>query len=177
MRQFQTQSEAEPVVRGLTDFDGFYRAEYRGVVALAAVLSGSRWGAEDLAQDAFWAAHRRWDEVGHYERPDLWVRTVVANKSVSQIRRSVAEAKARTRLGNSRPPLDVMPDESAEVWDAVRRLPRRQAQAVSLVYLEGLSLEEVGVVLRCSSGTVKTHLRRGRAKLARQLGTTDGVTQ
>ena len=39
------ETESEPVVR---DFDSFYRAEYRSVVALAAVLSGSRSAAEDL---------------------------------------------------------------------------------------------------------------------------------
>ena len=60
------------------------------------------------------------------------------------------------------------------MWDAVRRLPHRQAQAVALTYLEGLSVEEVGLVLGCSEGTVKTHLKRGRATLAKRLGTSDG---
>lgn len=156
------------------DFDSFYRAEYRSVVALAAVLSGSRWAAEDLAQEAFAAAHQQWDQVGRYEHPRLWVRQVVANKSVSLIRRSAAGLRARTRLGN---PLPEMPDESTVVWDEVRRLPNRQAQAVALVYLEGFSVEEVGLVLGCSGGTVKTHLKRGRATLARRLGTSDGSEQ
>jgi DNA-directed RNA polymerase specialized sigma24 family protein len=34
----------------------FYKSEYRSVVALAAVLSGSRWAAQDLAQGVFVAA-------------------------------------------------------------------------------------------------------------------------
>ncbi|MGH8947441.1 MAG: sigma-70 family RNA polymerase sigma factor [Acidimicrobiia bacterium] len=165
------QPSAVLVVRS---FDAFYRAEYRSVVALAAVLSGSRLGAEDLAQEAFAAAYRKWDHVGTYEYPNLWVRRVVANKSVSLIRRSVAEAKARTRYGE-RPPLSAMPDESEDVWDAVRRLPRRQTQAIALVYLDGLSAEEAGAVLGCSGGTVKTHLKRGRATLAKKLGDIYGV--
>jgi len=146
------------------------------VVALAAVLSGSRWAAEDLAQEAFSAAYRRWDQVGAFEYPHLWVRRVVANKSVSLIRRSVAETKAGTWFGNSRPPIDEMPDESEEVWDAVRRLPRRQTQVIALVYLDGLSVEEAGEVLGCSGGTVKTHLRRGRETLGRKLGDTGEVS-
>lgn len=152
-------------------------SRYRSVVALAAVLSGSRWAAEDLAQETFSAAHQQWDRVGKYEHPQVWVRRVVANKSVSFIRRSVAQARARTRLGHNRPPLPEMPDESSEVWDAVRRLPRRQAQSVALTYLEGLSVEEVGLVLGCSGGTVKTHLKRARATLARRLATSDGSEQ
>jgi RNA polymerase sigma-70 factor (ECF subfamily) len=162
-------------VRVVQSFDAFYRAEYRSVVALAAALSGSRWAAEDLAQEAFSAAYRRWDQVGAFEYPHLWVRRVVANKSVSLIRRSVAETKARTWFGNGRPPLEQMPDESEEVWDAVRRLPRRQMQVIALVYLGGLSVDEAGEVLGCSGGTVKTHLHRGKETLARRLGETEVV--
>jgi RNA polymerase sigma-70 factor (ECF subfamily) len=151
-------------------FDAFYRQEYRSVVALAAALSGSRWAAEDLAQEAFSAAYREWDRVRGYEAPNLWVRRVVANKSVSLIRRSVAEARARARLGDGRTPLDALPDDSEDVWDAVRRLPKRQTQAIALVYLDGLSIDEAAVVLGCAAVTVKTHLKRGREALARKLG-------
>ena len=44
-------------------FPDWYRAEYHQVVALVYVLSGSRWAAEELAQDAFLEAHRRWETV------------------------------------------------------------------------------------------------------------------
>lgn len=172
MRRSIEEANEVPVVQS---FDAFYRAEYRSVVALAAVLSGSRWAAEDLAQEAFSAAYRQWDRVGAFEYPHLWVRRVVANKSVSLIRRSVAETKARTRFGDGRLPLAEMPDESEDIWDEVRRLPRRQTQVIALVYLDGLSVDEAGEVLGCSGGTVKTHLHRGKEKLARRLGDTEVV--
>lgn len=168
-----TEAQGNVVIR---DFSSFYRSEYRSVVSLAAVLSGSRWAAEDLAQEAFAAAHRQWDVVGSYEFPNLWVRKVVSNKAVSAIRRSVSEARARTLLWNARPRLEAMPDESEMVWEEVRRLPKRQAQAIALVYLEGLSMDEVGAVIGCSGGTVKTHLKRGRATLAKRLGVKLEVT-
>lgn len=168
-----TEAQGNVVIR---DFSSFYRSEYRSVVSLAAVLSGSRWAAEDLAQEAFAAAHRQWDVVGSYEFPNLWVRKVVSNKAVSAIRRSVSEARARTLLWNARPRLEAMPDESEMVWEEVRRLPKRQAQAIALVYLEGLSVDEVGAVIGCSGGTVKTHLKRGRATLAKRLGVKLEVT-
>src|SRR4051812_12592232 len=74
-------------------FEEFYEREYRAVVGLAYALSGSGSGAEDLAQEAFLVAHRDWDRVGTYGRPDVWVRRVVANLSVSVFRRRVVEAK------------------------------------------------------------------------------------
>jgi DNA-directed RNA polymerase specialized sigma24 family protein len=75
------------------------------VVGLAYALSGSRWGAEDLAQDAFLAAHRDWERIGSYEHPGAWVRRVVANLSVSMFRRRATEARAlaRVALGRGEP--------------------------------------------------------------------------
>lgn len=78
-------------------FEALYRREFAGVVALAYVLSGSNAAAEDLAQEAFVAAHRRWNEISRYDDPGAWVRKVVSNMAVSTIRRRVAEAKALHR--------------------------------------------------------------------------------
>src|SRR3972149_8430222 len=61
-------------VRAVPNFESFYRGEYRAVVGLAYALSGSRLAAEDIAQDAFLAAHRQWDRVAFYEQPESWVR-------------------------------------------------------------------------------------------------------
>ena len=61
--------------------------EIRDVVGLSYVLSGSRSGAEDLAQDAFVAAYRLWDRISGYENPGAWVRRVAVNRSISVGRR------------------------------------------------------------------------------------------
>lgn len=47
-----------PAVRVPPQFDTFYADNYRQVVALVYTLSGSTWGAEDIAQEAFLTAHR-----------------------------------------------------------------------------------------------------------------------
>jgi DNA-directed RNA polymerase specialized sigma24 family protein len=78
-------------------FEDFYRREYTPVVGLAYALSGSRSSAEDLAQEAFFAAHRNWEKIASYDQPGAWVRRVVANLSVSAFRRRVTEAKAIAR--------------------------------------------------------------------------------
>ncbi|HEY8676912.1 MAG TPA: sigma factor, partial [Candidatus Dormibacteraeota bacterium] len=50
-----------PAVSETTDkaFDRVFRAEYARVVAIAARVLGDRSRAEDVAQDAFLALHRR----------------------------------------------------------------------------------------------------------------------
>jgi RNA polymerase sigma-70 factor (ECF subfamily) len=159
----------EPVIWPLPDFDAFYEREFDSVAGLAYVLSGSRIDSDDLAQEAFLAAYRRWAEIGRYDDPGAWVRRVIANRSTSVIRRAYVRGKALIRLGGS---LEHAPDlspETVDVWRAIRRLPARQAQATALYYLNDLSLEEVATVLDCAVETVRTHLRRARKTLARYL--------
>ena len=51
----------------------------------------------------------------------------------------------------------------------MRALPAQQARAITLYYLDDLSVEQVARELGCSEGSVKTHLSRGRAALAAHL--------
>lgn len=154
----------------LESFDDFFLREYARVLALAFALSGSRWAAEDLTQDAFLAAHQAWQRISRYEDPAAWVRRVVANKSVSAVRRRVSEAKALARfwsMDRLQAP-DFLASDPA-FWAAVRSLPRKQAQVVALYYLEDLSVSQVADILDIAPGTVKRHLFRARATLARTL--------
>jgi RNA polymerase sigma-70 factor (ECF subfamily) len=107
--------------------------------------------------------------IAAYDQPGAWVRRVVTNLSVSAIRRRIVEAKSLVRLVRERPREPDRPAGDAEFWEAVRSLPRRQAQVVALHYLEDLSVAEVADVLEMAPGTVKKHLHDGRRSLARRL--------
>jgi len=149
------------------DFDDFYRAELPRLVALARALGGST-QADDVAQEAMLAAYRNWRRVSDLQHPAGWVRRTCANLAVSHYRRRVIELRALTRLA-SRPdaaPLDA-PDE--EFWEAVHRLPPRQAQTVALRYVYVLDISEIAETLDISEGSVKQHLSRARARLAHEL--------
>lgn len=163
-------SDPVALVRGRT-FEDLFRKEYPSVVALAFALSGSRWVAEELAQEAFIAAHRNWSRIAGYDQPGAWVRRVVTNLATSAIRRRIVEAKALVRLGIGERHREPQRELDMEFWEAVRALPRRQSQVVALHYLEDLSVAEVAEVLATAPGTVKKHLYDGRKELARRLRT------
>jgi RNA polymerase sigma factor (sigma-70 family) len=163
------------VITSAEGFEAFYMREYHAVVGLAYALSGNRSIAEDLAQEAFLAAHRNWGRIGRYEQPGAWVRRVVANLSVSAFRRRVAEAKALVRLGE-REPLVELEASDLEFWRVVRSLPKRQAQVVALHYLEDRPIAEIAEVLEMAPGTVKKHLFDGRRALAHRLRIEEGET-
>lgn len=156
-----------PVVELREAFERFYRREYRPVLALAHVLTGSPFLAEELTQEAFLVTYREWDRVAN---PEGWVRTVVANKAQSMLRRRYAEARALGRIGTVREAtVDEMPVETAHFWAEVRRLPARQAQAISLLYLEDRSIADTAAILGCSESTTRVHLMKGRQTLAKRL--------
>lgn len=164
---------ASATVTYTPSFDDFYRTHFRSVAGICYALTGSWWTAEEVAQEAFLAAHRKWPRVSQYDRPDLWVRRVAANLAVSRVRRRVAEAKALLRLASRRSPTsDDPPREDDSLWRAVRALPARQAQAITLRYVDDCPLVEIAQILGCAEGTVKSHLARGRAALADRLGLT-----
>jgi RNA polymerase sigma factor (sigma-70 family) len=153
-------------------FEEVYLREFAGVFALAYALSGSRWAAEDITQDAFVVAHRQWGRIGGYDDPGAWVRRVAANLAVSGVRRRLAEARALARLAarQQQQPYAALPGEDGDFWRAVRRLPRRQAQVVALLALGELSTAEVASTLGCSQRTVQVHLQKARVALAERLG-------
>lgn len=150
-------------------FAAFYRAEYAAVVRLAYVLTGRRDVAEELAQDGFLAAHRRWGTISAYEEPAAWIRRVVTNRCISSSRQRVTELRLLARLGRER--VAGIADRSGdeELWSLVRRLPRRQAQVVALSFLEDHSVRDIADMLGVGEESVRTHLRRGRASLASEL--------
>lgn len=164
--------ESIPVVRAREPFDGFYRREYRSVLALAHVLTGNPGRSEDLAQEAFMEAYRRWERI---DNPEGWIRTVVANKARSWLRRRYSEARALARIGvREEVTVDVMPTETEVFWAEVRRLPRMQANAVALYYLEDRPTAEIARILGCSPSTARVHLAKGRKTLAERIGAEEG---
>jgi RNA polymerase sigma-70 factor (ECF subfamily) len=108
--------------------------------------------------------------------PEGWVRRVAINLATSRWRRLRAETSALARL--SSPVSFVPPDHHLSAfWDEVRRLPARQAQAVTLHYLEDMPVADIAAVLKVAEGTVKALLSQGRERLRRQLiakGLVDG---
>jgi RNA polymerase sigma-70 factor (ECF subfamily) len=149
-------------------YEAFFRAEYRSLVAIGTAMTGSLEVGQDIAQEAMTRAYQQWSKVSRYDRPGAWVRRVLINSAIDAIRRRGSESKALTRLPTTSEA--IVTDEPAdELWRAVRRLPDRQRAAITLYYLEDLSVSEVARVLDIAEGTVKASLAKARATLATAL--------
>lgn len=153
------------------DFESFYVDTGRRMLTLAYSLTGNWGDAEDLVQEAYAAAHRRWNVVGTYEDPAGWVRRVITNRAVSRWRRLSHELNVRQRLASRAVQTSTTAEPVNEAfWQAVRLLPRQQMAVVVLHYVEDQSVDAIAAVLGCAAGTVKTQLFRARRTLADRLG-------
>jgi RNA polymerase sigma-70 factor (ECF subfamily) len=163
------QRHREPTALVAESFEAFYLREYRGMVKLALVVSGSHLAAEDIAQEAFLRAYQDWQRISQLDRPVAWIRKVIVRRASHSVYRRRLEFQAYARLLiNQRPAVRQLPADE-EVWRAVHRLPRRQAQVMALHYAVGCSVAEVAEVLGMAEGTVKAQLHRGRQALADRL--------
>lgn len=152
-----------------SDFDEFFRAEHRRLVALAIGLTGVPEVARDLVQDTMTKAFRDWGRVSQLDRPGAWARRVTVNAAIDWHRARRREDVALRRL--DRPDVAGVPEsESARFWSAVRALPDRQRAVIALYYLEDRSVGEVAATLEMAPGTVKSTLFTARAALAASLG-------
>jgi RNA polymerase sigma-70 factor (ECF subfamily) len=157
----------DPAAGAAEGFEAFYVREYHAVVQLAYALSGSRLAAEDIAQDAFLRAFRDWERI---RNPSAWVRKVAVRRAGRTVHRRLLEARAVARLLAGRGlAVAELPEEDAEVWRAVRALPRRQSQVIALRYVTDASVADIARTLGLAEGTVKAQLYRGRHALASRL--------
>jgi len=145
-------------------FSALFRAEFPSVLRVVQAIVGDRAVAQEVTQDAFVEALRRWPKVGAHERPGAWVRRVAIRRAVRVRDRRIAEPSPdEPASGRGDAPADL------DLHRAVAALPRAQRAAVALFYLEDRPVAEVAELMGCSAATVKVHLHRARARLAQTL--------
>ncbi|HEY3673262.1 MAG TPA: sigma-70 family RNA polymerase sigma factor [Acidimicrobiia bacterium] len=157
---------------GPADFDETFREHYWPMVRSLSVACGDREAAADAVQDAFTRAYARWRRISRYEHPAGWIRHVALNRLRDHFRHEARGVRARERIaGQTVTTVDApeLPDDALMV--AVRSLPTQQQIAVSLFYVEQLSVREIAASMKLSEGAVKYHLHAGRGALRAWLET------
>lgn len=152
------------------DFIAFYDATWRRTVNCAYGMTGDLATAEDLAQEAYCRAWRRWRKLQRYDDPGAWVRLVATRLAVSRWRRLRTSADF---LSRARDPEPAEPPSEATVLlvAALKQLPEDQRRALVLYHFGDLPVAVIARIEQCPEGTVKGRLSRGRATLAQALGT------
>ena len=167
-------AETEDLVSSL------FQAEGRALVRLARLFVDDRDAAEDLVQEAFLRLARHAGRIEARERAPAYLRSIVLNLARDHNRRGLVSLRhhsAAVRDAQAQAAVDV--DDSADrlarsadhrrVLEAVRALPVRQRDCVTLRYFEELPINGIAATLGLSVNSVKTHLQRAMAALDRAL--------
>src|SRR5215475_6992357 len=128
---------------GPADFDETFREHYGPMVRSLAAAYGDREAAADAVQDAFTRAYVRWRRISRYDQPAAWVRHVALNRLRDHFRKEGRGRRAQDRLrGHAIADVDPPSVRDDDLATAVASLPRQQRIAVSLFYVEQLSVRE-----------------------------------
>ncbi len=135
---------------------------------------GNHDDASDVAQEAFVRAHRGLASFRGEAEFGTWIHRIVLNLAMNRVKqnrsraeREVPREEAAASAGEGDPGRGT--DVRVHIERALHELPTLQRAVVILRHMDGLSTKQVSRILRCSEGTVKTHLFRGLKKLREKL--------
>ncbi|WP_442815292.1 SigE family RNA polymerase sigma factor [Streptomyces sp. NBC_01766] len=145
-----------------------YRAHYRSLLGLAALLLDDTASCEDVVQEAFIRVHSARKRVRDPEKTLAYLRQTVVNLSRSALRRRILGLKLLSK------PMPDMASAEEGAYDllerdalkkAMRNLQRRQREVLVLRYFADMTEAQVAEALGISLGSVKAYGSRGIAAL------------
>jgi RNA polymerase sigma-70 factor (sigma-E family) len=155
------------------EFAEYFAARREAVRRTAFLLCGDWHRADDFAQTAFVALHRRWRKIRDKQALDAYVRRSVVRAVIDESRRPWRRERFVDQLPET-------PAGDHEVGDTIatretllqglRRVPPRQRAVLVLRFLEGLDVAGTAQALGCTEGTVKSQTSRGLEALREALG-------
>lgn len=164
------------------EFTKFMRTYQNMVFSTAARLSGNDAQAEDIAQEVFLRAHKRFDELRDNPRAPGWLKTVATNLTFTHLTRYRKRWVFFSQLSGAEesddePAIDFAAEESVVenvrederheyVEAALRELPEHQRVPLVLYHFEDMPYEDIAKRLKVSLAKVKTDIHRARAALA-----------
>ena len=137
---------------------------------------GDRALADDITQQTFLKLFTAIQQFRGESEFTTWLYRLVVNACMDERRRRkrllpMGHVAATDRAAEKKPQeKQYAKSEVAEaVRSAIEDLKPRFRLPILLKYIEGLSYDEIAVVMGCSKGTVASRLNRGHSQLAKRL--------
>ena len=142
------------------------------VFRLALRMCGNEADADEVAQEAFLSAWKALPNFRGDSRFSTWLYQLTSHAAIDLMRREKRQIAAEDITEVSTPDPGPSPQQQAErsetrqaVRDAMGQLSPEYRQIVVLRFLQELSYEEIGAVLKLPPGTVKSRLNRAKSQL------------
>jgi RNA polymerase sigma-70 factor (sigma-E family) len=154
------------------EFAEYFAARRDAVRRTAYMLCGDWHRADDLAQTAFVALHRRWKKIRDRAATDAYVRTTLVRASIDESRRPWRrewQTETLPEPADDTPGLDDLVATREDLLAALKEVPPKQRAVLVLRFFEGLDVTGAAKELGCSEGNVKSQTARGLANLKQVL--------
>jgi RNA polymerase sigma factor (sigma-70 family) len=151
-----------------------YRKSARKVQTFLCSMGCDRGLAEEITDDAFLGARRRWAHVRSLEQPEGYVFVIARNERRRRQKKHDDQARdlhpdlQGTAWEVGYDPAQQVAD-SAAIRQALRRLPPTQREAVCLRHIADLSEAGTAEIMKVSVGAVKRYASEGRQALRELL--------
>ncbi|HWB13721.1 MAG TPA: sigma-70 family RNA polymerase sigma factor [Pirellulales bacterium] len=127
--------------------------------------------ADDLLQEVWLDAFRQLPRLHDAGAFTAWIYQIARGKILLDLRRNGRTPRAVENLESvvSADEPVFSPEDAARVHDGLDRLNDEQREVLLLRFLEELSYEQIGRVIGCPVGTVRSRLHYAKRALARLL--------
>ena len=137
------------------------------VYRLALCRLGTKSDAEDVYQDVFLRLFRDDTVFRDDQHLKAWLIRVTVN-CCTDLHRS-AWFQKNAPLEEWSADTAPVPEDYADLWNAVAALPEELRTVIYLHYVEGYQTDEIANMIGCRPATVRTRLHRARNKLKLKL--------
>lgn len=151
-------------------FCALVERHYGFIFRLAWRLTGHKADAEDVAQEVCARLGRAIRTYRGGSAFTTWLYAIVVNAVHDAGRRAAREA-ARADAWGAQALIEAAgearEDPAEALWAAVRELPAKQREAITLVYGEGMNHAAAADLMGCSEATVSWHVHEAKKRLRR----------
>ena len=146
---------------------------------LRGLCSGDGFRADDLAQEALLKAYLSFERFEGRSRFSTWLYRIAFNCWYDSQKRAGKESEwlSLEERPPEWPPADAAESEIDRSYEyqqlhqAIGNLPLQEQTVILLYYMEEKSIKEIEIITGMPSGTVRSHLSRGRRHLKEYLDT------
>lgn len=169
LRSVPAEPEEATLAGDAPSFEEFYESTFRRVFTALCLVTGDRYEAEEIAQEAFLRVFERWDRVRALDDPTGYVFRVSMNVFRNRFRRS--SLGLRRAMSLAPPATDELAaiETRDEVVRLLRELDPQQRGAVLLTAILDYSAEEAGRMLGMRASSVRSLTTRARARMKQKV--------
>lgn len=131
---------------------------------------GNKELSDDLAQDTFLKAYTNLASFRNLANFSTWLYRIAYNVFYDYIRsvkqtEDLETASVDASLSTEQEDFG----QKADIYQALGQLKEIERTCITLFYMEELSIDKIAGITGCPAGTVKSHLSRGKEKMAQYL--------